>query len=231
MGAPRVEPPVRHYATRAASPAGSEQVRGPRVAPPIVRPLQQRAIGAKFSWASPVLLWCVPGILCVNECWRFFGAKLDHSNPFKPMPSILAYRVPCSEPGPVHSYALAGRQHGFRDDGRPLRARRSTFHPGVTRAARGDAVILDQAHLHNFCRWNHASVARQRPPQPALCSRPSCSPAHWSSRSLSSLSRCCTPPWRPLRAQGRHSQASPGRGPSSGAGSATRPKISAPAAG
>ena len=156
---------------------------------------------------------------------------MDSSNPFKPMPSIPAYWVPCSEPGPVHWYALAGRQHGVRDDGRLLRGRRSTFHPGVARAARGDAVILDQAHLHVFSRWNHASVARQRPPQPALCSRSSCSRAHRLSRSLSSLSRCCTPPWRPLRAQGRRPRASPGRGTSSGAGSASRPKISAPAAG
>ena len=70
---------------------GDEQVSGPCVAQPIVSRLQQRAIRAEFACSSPVLLWCVPGILCVTECWRFFGAKLDHSNPFKPMPSIPAY--------------------------------------------------------------------------------------------------------------------------------------------
>ena len=106
---------------------------------------------------------------------------MDHTNPFKPMPSIPAYRVPCYSPGFAHSYALAGRQHGVRDDGRLPCGRRSTFPPGVARAARGDAVILDQAHLHIFCHWNQAFVARQRPPQPALCSRPSCSPGHRSS--------------------------------------------------
>ena len=74
-------------------------------------------------------------------------------------------------------------------------------------------------------------VARQRPPQPGFCSRPPCSPGHRSSCSLSSLSRCCTPPWRPPCGRGRRSRASPGRGPSSGANSASRPKISAPAAG
>ena len=54
-------------ATRATTLAGGEQVSGPRVAHGIVKPLQQRAIGTEFSCASPVLLWCVPGILCVSE--------------------------------------------------------------------------------------------------------------------------------------------------------------------
>ena len=138
---------------RGASPGGDEQVSGPRVAQPIIRRLQQRAIYAEFACESPVLPWCVPGISCVNESWRFFGAKMGRSFGFKPMPSIPAYRVPCSSPDFVHSYALADRQHGVRGDGRLPRGRRSTFHPVDARAARGEAVILDQAHLHIFCHW------------------------------------------------------------------------------
>ena len=48
---------------------------------------------------------------------------------------------------------------------------------------------------------------------------------------LSPGAAACTPPWRPLCGRGRLSRAYPGRGPSSGAKSASRPKISAPAAG
>ena len=47
---------------RGASPAGDEQVSGPCVAQPIVRRLQQRAIGAVFACASLVHHWYVPGI-------------------------------------------------------------------------------------------------------------------------------------------------------------------------
>ena len=48
---------------------------------------------------------------------------------------------------------------------------------------------------------------------------------------VSSLFRCCTPPWRPPCGRGRRSRASPGRGPSCGASSGSEAKISAPAAG
>ena len=72
------------------------------------------------------------------------------------------------------------------------------------------------------------TTARLSPPfAPARRAHPATS----RSRSLPSLSRCCTPPWRPPRAQGRRSRASPGRGPSCGASSGSEAKISAPAAG
>ena len=156
---------------------------------------------------------------------------MDHSNPFKPIPSLPAYSIPCSEPSPVRSYASAGRQHRLRRRRLLSRGRSSTLRPEEARAARRDDVILDRGHLHLFCRQMHAFVAFHRPAQPALCSRPSCSPGHRSPCSLSSLSRCCTPPWRPPRAQGRRFRASPGRTPSSDASSASGPKKSAPAAG
>ena len=156
---------------------------------------------------------------------------MGHSNPFKPIPSLPAYSIPCSEPSPVRSYASAGRQHRLRRRRLLSRGQSSTLWPEEARVASGDPAILDRAHLHLFCRRQHVYVARQRHPQPGFCSRPPCSPGHRSSCSLSSLSRCCMPPWRPPCGRGRRSRASPGRGPSSGANSASRPKISAPAAG
>ena len=156
---------------------------------------------------------------------------MDHSNALKPMPSLRAYQIPCSELGPVHSYALAGRQSSMRDRRALSRGRRSTLPLAVTRAARGDPAILDRAHLHLFCRRLHAFIARQRPPQPAFCSRPSCSPGHWSSV-LSLLSLQMLHAAVAAAADGgRRFRASSGQAPLSDASSVSGRKISAPAAG
>ena len=109
---------------------------------------------------------------------------MSRSFALKPMPSLRAYQIPCYSHGPVHSYAFAGRLHRLRRRRLLSRGRSSTLWPEEARAARRDDVTLDRGHLHLFCRQMHAFVAFHRPAQPALCSRPSCSPGHRSSCSL-----------------------------------------------
>ena len=109
------------------------------------------------------------------------------------------------------------------------------------------------AQRHFMARGSSGGERRPCHPRPSSCTffLPSiacvcCPPAASSARLLLPPAVLTRPPvvlfsllslqvlhasWRPPCGRGRRSRASPGRGPSSGANSASRPKISAPAAG
>ena len=169
------------------------------------------------------------------------------SNALKPIPSLAAYSVPCSEPGPVRSYASAGRQHRLRRQRLLSRGRSGTLWPEEARVASGDPAILDRAHVHI---WFYAVLPYAQLyiffavdsmcllPASGLLS-PAFAPAR---RAHPATGRPVLSPLSPGAARHRGGRraveagalehlGSPGRGPSSGANSASRPKISAPAAG